>query len=165
MICDHNMCDTEINHMVSDHITAHSMVAVLQYVDKDGYKFNQCEGGQERKFVNYQHYHCSHSHMQQSMLICLVTHYNESLLHPIAPGSGSTILHKIVLGSKIQCKVCLVPIEVKAYRFCLTLCTPVNVVPDHSQDELGEWCCSLEHALQSALEIIDNLQEVELIKE
>lgn len=139
--------------------TSHSAVAVLQKVDTSGYSFFQCEQGQEYNFVNWQHYHCCHDHMKEGLVDCLNEHYKEEYLHPIQ-GGGTTILHKIVLGSNLDCKICQQPLTSVAYRFCLTLCTPVNHVPDESLNETGEWCCSLEHAKQSALSIVGGLQSV-----
>ena len=139
---------------------SHSAVAVLQKVDANGYSFYQCDQGQEYNFVNWQHYHCCHDHMKEGFTDCLTDHYAEDKLHPIPVGGGTAILHKVVFGSELACKVCQHPLTSVAYRFCLTRCTPVNDVPDESMNELGEWCCSLEHARQSALSIINTLEEI-----
>jgi hypothetical protein len=146
--CEH--CNEDIGSVE----VSHSAVAVLQYVDTSGYQFFQCEQGQDYAFMNWQHFHCSHAHMKQNFAKCVIEHYTEAALHPIPIGAGSTILHKIVLGSNLSCKICKSLLTNQAYRFCLTHATPVNKVPDESLNELGEWCCSVDHAKQSALAII-----------
>lgn len=150
--CEHIHCNETI-----DFDQSHSAVAVLQRVDTQGYTFFQCEDGQVYNNVTYQHFHCSHEHMIVNFASCVQDHYNESLLHPIPPGEGRTILHQIVLGSHLLCNICESPLVDVAYRFCLTHCTPQNSVLDQSLDELGEWTCSLEHAKQSALAIIGSM--------
>ena len=144
--CEHTECSRTIG--LED---AHSAVAVLQKVDTNGYQFYQCEQGQEVDFARWNHFHCSPEHMKANFAVCIKEHYSENLLHPIPLGAGSTILHRIVLGSKLKCKVCQSALETQAYRFCLTHCTPINSVPDNSMNELGEWCCSLAHAQVQAL--------------
>ena len=151
MICEHCSNDIEGIHV------AHSAVAVLQKVTPAGYMFYQCEDGQEFNYVTYQHFACDRDHMRNLYQQCVQEHYSEQLLHSIPPGAGTTILHRIVLDRGLTCKVCATPLVHMAYRFCLTVSTPVNFVPDNSLDEQGEWCCSLEHARQSALEIISRL--------
>lgn len=150
--CEHSECSATVKFE-----DAHSAVAVLQKVDTNGYQFFQCEDGQEVNSVTYQHWHCSREHLLVNFAACINGHYNEGLLHHILPGQGSTILHKIVLGGKLKCKVCQVPLVTQAYRFCLTHCTPQNSVPDDSLNDLGEWCCTLEHARQSVLKTIDSI--------
>lgn len=150
MICEH--CNDAVDGL---HV-AHSGVAVLQKVDTSGYQFYQCEDGQEHGGVTYQHYNCSPAHMLEMFSRCVQEHYTEALLHPIPPGGGYTILHRLVLGKGLTCKQCQAALTTQAYRFCLTISTPVNIVPDNSLDELGEWCCSLEHARESALATITN---------
>ena len=139
---------------------SHSAVAVLQKVETGGYTFYQCDQGQEFGFVTWQHYHCCHDHMKDGLADCLIDHYSEEKLHPIPAGGGTTMLHRVVLGSDLSCKDCGAPLTHVAYRFCLTLCTPYNHVPDESMDELGGWCCSLEHARQSALSLLKGLERV-----
>ena len=159
MQCDHPDCSESIAHMVKDHITAHSMVAVLQKVDQAGYSFFQCEEGQEREFVRYQHFHCSHTCMKENMRQCLSQHYTEEKLHSIPNGGGTTRMHTIILRGNVSCLVCAAPLINQAYRFCLTQSTPVNYIPDTSNHMFGEWCCSLNHALESALYTIESLEE------
>jgi hypothetical protein len=139
---------------------SHSTIAVLQRVDTDGYTFHQCEQGQDYNGAQWQHWHCSHEHMKANFAACLNDHYAEEHLHPIPPGGGTTNMHSVVLASNLNCKVCQQPLTTVAYRFCITRCTPVNHVPDNSLDELANWCCSLEHARQSALAIIETLEEL-----
>ena len=146
--CEHTECSK-----IKSHEEAHSSLVVLQKVDKNSYTYHQCEQGQEVDFHNFQHWHCSHEHMQSGLTRCINEHYAESNLH--APIAGTTILHRVVLSSHLLCKICNTPLTDVAYRFCLTYATPENSIPDDSQNELGEWCCSLLHAQQSALRIID----------
>src|SRR6266851_564453 len=142
--CEHTKCSE-----TKGYEEAHSSLVVLQKVDKRGYTYHQCEQGQEVYFHNFQHWHCSHEHMQVGLTRCINEHYTESDLHP--PIAGTTILHKVVLSSHLLCRICNAPLTDIAYRFCLTYATPVNSIPDNSMDELGEWCCSLVHAQQLAL--------------
>jgi hypothetical protein len=151
--CEHPACSETTGHE-----EAHSSLVVLQKVDKNGYTYHQCEQGQEVNYLNFQHWHCSHEHMQSGLTRCINEHYAESDLHP--PIAGTTILHRVVLSSHLLCKTCNAPLTDVAYRFCLTLATPINHVPDESQNELGEWCCSLDHARQSALSIIASIEAV-----
>lgn len=157
--CHH--CDDDISHMLTEtHIHAHSAGAVLQKVDRNGYYFHQCSLGQKHKHVTWQHYHCSHQHMKHGFSACLQDHYTEDLLHTIPPGGGSTILHNIVLESGLSCKICGSLLDTQAYRFCLSVWTPVNHVPDNTHiDHLAQWCCSLDHARQAALQVIESLEE------
>lgn len=151
LTCEHcaaNIATVEVSH---------SLVAVLQKVDSSGYSFFQCESGQDYSFVNYQHFECCQACLKAKMADCITNHYGESSLHPIPAWGGSTILHKVVLGSNLVCKLCNAALSTSGYRIGLTLCTPVNSVPDESQNERGEWCCSLEHAQQSALAIVSNI--------
>jgi hypothetical protein len=151
MICEH--CSDSIEGI---HV-AHSAVAVLQKVTPEGYTFYQCEDGQEYAYVTYQHFSCTHEHMIQNFGACVSQHYSENLLHPIPSGGGITRLHKIVLRNHLVCIVCQSALEAVAYRFCISICTPINSIPDDSHDQLGGWCCSLEHARQSALSIISSM--------
>jgi len=151
--CEHDNCSEQLSHE-----EAHSCVVVLQKVDKQGYTYHQCEQGQEINFMNYQHWHCSHEHMQAYLLTCVNEHYSEEELHP--PIAGTTILHKIVLGSNLTCKACGKSLTEQAYRFCLTQATPVNAIPDDSHSETGEWCCSLSCAKQSVVKTIQAMEEV-----
>jgi hypothetical protein len=154
LTCEHTDCNDTISID-----NAHSCLVVLQKVEPDGYSFHQCEQGQEFRFVNWQHFHCSHEHMKVVVSDCITSHYSESDL------SGRKFtrfgkFHKIVMGSGLLCKVCQKPLTDVAYRFCLTMATPVNHIPDDSMNELGEWCCSLEHAKESALFIVSNILPV-----
>jgi hypothetical protein len=143
-------CSTEIP-TVED---AHSMMIVLQRVTLvDGYSYYQCDSGTEYGGLTYQHFHCSHDEMLDGVRICINEHYDESLLIPVSP--EQVRLHKTVFKAHIRCKVCGTPLQTKAYRFCLTHATPHNSVPDDSMNELSEWCCSLAHAQQSALSILE----------
>jgi len=155
IICEHDVCNEQ-----SEIEAAHSCVIVLQKVDKSGYSFHQCEQGQEVNCLNYQHWHCSHDHMQVGLTRCINEHYDEVDLHPIPTGEGRTILHRMVFGSMLECKVCGSHLKDVAYRFCLTMATPINAIPDDSHNELGEWCCSLDHAKQSALSIVSSMLPV-----
>jgi len=160
MECNHAECNESIANMVGSpgaHIEAHSVVAVLQKVDTAGYTFCQCDQGPEHNFVSYQHYHCSHSHMQQGMISCINEHYSEESLHGIPVGGGSTILHRIVLGSNVECSTCNKLLDGVGYRFCLTAATPYNYLPDGLHTELSSWCCSLEHAKQHAIAVINSM--------
>lgn len=136
------------------HEISHSMWAVLQKVTKKEYSFYQCEQGQTFRYVNYQHFHCSHAHMIDGMKACIQAHYTEEALH--AP--GNTILHKIVLGSGLACTVCQTPLIDQAYRFCLTQGLPFHRVPDQSTEDLQQWCCSLEHARQNTIQLLEGLE-------
>lgn len=150
--CEHPDCSEKI-----DVASSHSMWAVLQKIDATGYSFFQCEEGQVYNDVNYQHFFCCHAHMLACVQGCVIEHYKEEFLH--APdGGGSTILHKIVLTNNLVCKLCQAPLVSVAYRFCLTQGTPQNRVPDESLNHLAEWCCSLDHARQSALAIITAME-------
>lgn len=151
-------CEHECNGRMEKPEDSHSMWAVLQKVDMNGYNFFQCEEGQEHNFVNYQHFHCCHKHMQAGMVTCLNEHYGEEKLHPIPSGQGTTILHRIVLGGGLSCKVCGSLLTSVAYRFCLTQGLPQIRVPDQGLEHFGEWCCSFEHAKQSALAIIASME-------
>ena len=155
LICEHSDCSND--HSFEE---SHSTIAVLQRVDTDGYTFYQCEGGQQYDGVSWQHYHCSHDHMVAGFSVCVKEHYKEEYLHSIPLGGGTTNLHKKVLGSGLSCKICQKPLDSVAYRLCLTRCTPVNHVPDASMDDISEWCCSLDHAVQSAISIIEQLEEL-----
>ena len=135
-------------------LDSHSMLVVLQKVDTGGYTFFQCENGQEWAYMNYQHFCCSQECMGQAVRACLNEHHQEQHLHPIPPGEGSTILHRIVLGRGLACAVCHAALEAVAYRFVLTRATPYNELP-HSHHGLEGWCCSLEHARSAAHAVLD----------
>ncbi len=152
MICEH--CTVDIPGTTEE---AHSAVAVLQKVTSDGYSFYQCENGQEHLGVSYQHFTCKLEHMRGLFSTCVQEHYGEHMLQSILSGGGTSRLHQIILSKKLPCKICSTPLITQGYRFCLTVCTPMNYVPDNSLDYLGEWCCSLDHARQSALAIIQNI--------
>lgn len=134
---------------------AHSMVIVLQKVFTDGYSYYQCNSGAEYGGLTYQHFHCCREEMIAGVRSCINEHYSDNTLIPISPTQVQ--LHKTVLRAGINCKLCKSPITIQAYRFCLTHATPGSSVPDDSQNELGEWCCSLEHARVSVLRIIDHV--------
>ena len=131
---------------------SHSMVTVLQKVTPEGYSYYQCDRGIEVNGLTFQHWHCSHEEMVDSVRECINSHYHEGDLIPISP--EQVRLHRTVFKAHIRCKVCGVPLQIQAYRFCLTHAEPVNSVPDDSMNELGEWCCSLDHARASALKYI-----------
>jgi hypothetical protein len=128
---------------------AHSMVVVLQKVTPYGYFYYQCEDGAEVNTLTFQHWYCSHEEMVAGVKECINEHHLEEKLIAIPP--TQVRLHKTVLKAGLRCKMCGAPLQSVAYRFCLTHAEPVNSVPDDSMNELGEWCCSLEHARQSAL--------------
>lgn len=158
MICEN--CSKEIpNQLSGEYISAHSSVAVLQYINKlYGYKFYQCEDGQPFANVTYQHYHCSHNCMLTNMISCINNHYSSDKLNPIPIGQGSTILDKIILGNGFSCSQCQLPLTFEAYRFCLVRCTPINAV--HNGEDDSGWCCSYDHAKQQALQLINTFQEL-----
>jgi hypothetical protein len=152
LVCEHEQCSSP----VSIEGEAHSCLIVLQKVDKDGYSYYQCDSGQEANFMTFQHWHCCQRHMQSNLIHCIQDHYQEYLLHK--PEMGTTILHRKVLGSMLECKICGVRLRTEAYRFCLTVATPINSLIDSSHsDELAEWCCSLDHAKEVASEYISRL--------
>lgn len=131
---------------------AHSMLVVLQKVTPGGYSWFQCADGQEHQGLTFQHFHCNRQEMLVGVDACIREHHNESLLVPVSPEQVK--IHLTVLRAGLSCKVCGTPLNEQAYRFCLTHATPMNSVPDDSQNELGEWCCSLPHAQQAALAIL-----------
>lgn len=148
--CEH--CNNEINGI------GHSCLIVLQKVTKDGYTFFQCNDGQEVDFHNWQHWHCCHQHMQRGIVKCLWEHHAEDKLQSPLPGNIVN-LHKVVLRSNLTCRYCVNMLTDVAYRICITMATPYNHVPDESQNELGEWCCSLDHAIRSAIVTINMMEE------
>lgn len=131
---------------------AHSMLVVLQKVTPDGYSFYQCDSGAEYSGLTYQHFHCNRAEMLAGVRACINEHHDESLLIPVSP--QQVRLHRLVFRAGLACKVCGMPLTTQAYRFCLTHATPVNSVPDDSMNELGEWCCSIDHARQQTLPYI-----------
>lgn len=131
------------------------MVIVLQKVTPDGYSFYQCDSGAEYSGLTYQHFHCNRDEMLAGVKVCINEHYDEGKLIAVSP--REVRLHKTVLHAGIDCLWCGVPLSGEAYRFCLTHATPENSIPDDSMNELGEWCCSLEHAKQSVLKTIDSI--------
>lgn len=150
MQCEH--CSQPI-----EYATAHSLLIVLQKLAPQGYSFYQCESGQRVDYHTWQHWHCSLEHTHAFAARCINEHFSEEKLHPIPVGGGTTMLHEIVLRhEKILCAVCAQPLTSAAYRFCLTRATPYNEVIDTSQNQLSGWCCSLDHARQSALAILAN---------
>lgn len=151
MNCEY--CNLE--HEITD---SHSMLIVLQKADTISSSLFQCDKGTEHNTLTFQHWNCCHSHMITSVLYCLSNHFNESDLKTYE----GVNFHKFIMKAGLNCKVCGVPLDTTAYRFCLTNATPVNYVPDLSTTEKGEWCCSLNHAQQSALDIVRQLVEVKL---
>lgn len=136
---------------------AHSMLVVLQKVNKDtGYSWFQCEQGSLVDGHNWQHWHCGRSALREGVARCIGEHYMESDLIPVP--TTQVRFHKRVLNAGLICKVCQEKLTDTAYRFCLTHATPFNWVPDDSHNDLGEWCCSLEHARQNALATIASIQ-------
>lgn len=132
---------------------SHSMLVVLQKIDHSGYSWYQCTNG---KFIDghtYQHWHCSKEDMLSGVKECIVKHHDESYLQSVP--STQVGLHKHVFYANLYCKVCQSPLNEQAYRFCLTVATPVNYIADDSHDMLGEWCCSLEHARISAMKNLE----------
>lgn len=146
-------CETCSTDIASVDI-AHSMVIVLQKVALDGYSYYQCESGIEHGGLTFQHFHCNHQEMIAGVKACINLHYQEPYLTSPEPGNVVR-LHRTVLRAQLNCKVCGSKLTTQAYRFCLTHATPLNSVPDDSQNELGEWCCSLAHARQSVVNILE----------
>lgn len=143
---------------------AHSMVIVLQKVSSSGYSYCQCDKGAEYGGLTFQHFHCSRHEMIDGVQTCVKEHYEEENLIPVSP--TQVRLHKTVLSAGLTCKVCGTPLNQQAYRFCLTHATPVNSVPDDSQNELGEWCCSLDHARTSVLSTLGKISHnIQVTKE
>lgn len=146
----------QCNAQIANISSTHSMVVVLQKVDAtNGYSFFQCEQGALYQNVNFQHWSCSKAHMLQQVQNCINTHYLETSL--IARDTTQVRLHNAVFNNALTCKQCGTRLTSVAYRFCLTHATPVNSVPDDSLNELGEWCCSLDHARQSVLKTVSTL--------
>lgn len=145
MKCAH--CEKEIEIEKS-----HSMTVVLQRVSNEGYSFYQCSEGQENGGLSHQHFHCERDAMIAGIQSCINEHYTEEKLQPVDP--QLVRLHKVVLFAGLHCKVCGATLTDKAYRLCLTHATPKNSVPDNSLSDLGEWCCTLDHAKQSSLTTI-----------
>jgi hypothetical protein len=138
------------------HDDAHSMIVVLQKCSMAGYSWYQCEEGGYVDGHNFQHWHCSKSAMRAGVSTCINSHYLESSLVDVP--ASQVRFHRQVLSAGLICKVCQASIRDTAYRFCLTVSTPANFIPDDSQNALGEWCCSLEHARENALTIISSIQ-------
>ncbi len=127
------------------------MLIVLQRVTLAGYSFYQCDSGAEYGGLTYQHFHCNRAEMVAGVKACINEHHDERLLIPVSP--REVRLHRI-LKAGLNCLWCGVPLSGEAYRFCLTHATPGNSVPDDSMSELGEWCCSLDHARQKSLSYV-----------
>jgi hypothetical protein len=148
------------NTIVEDHVIAHSSLIVLQKISlKEGYTFYQCDNGSSVDHHTYQHWHCSHDCMQEGMLVCIQGHYQENLLKP--PAIGNVVnLHTFVLSDVLlTCTYCAKPLDQEAYRFCITMATPVNHIPDNSHLEKEQWCCSLAHAKECAMKTIITLEQ------
>lgn len=134
--------------------TAYSMLVVLQKSDStSGSSFFQCDTGTEYNTLTYQHWCDDKNCMKTKVASCINSHFAENSL-TLDPNVN---FHKAVLKAGLSCKVCSTALSSTAYRFCLTLATPVNSVPDNSLSDFGEWCCSLAHAQQSALAIVNGL--------
>lgn len=131
----------------------HSIIIVLQKISPDGYRFFQCEQGQDYAYANWQHFCCSQACMRTQAEKCLTEHYQEEFLHEIVPGEGSTILDRIVRESVDSCVRCGKPLNGVAYRFCLTYATPLSH-SIHTHHELRGWCCSLQCARARAIELL-----------
>lgn len=144
-------CTTEIES-VED---AHSMLVVLQKVCSSGFSFYQCEQGGMVDGHTFQHWNCSKDEMIQSVKECISTHHMEQLLQAVSVSQVRLHLH--VLSSGLICKVCQEPLKDAAYRFCLTVATPVNYIPDNTDDSLYGWSCSFEHAHQDAFTTLEGL--------
>lgn len=134
---------------------AHSMLIVLQKVDRAGYSFYQCENGSLVHGHNWQHWHCSKEEMISGVHDCITNHHDEQFLQSVP--KSQVRLHKHILNAGLICKVCQEPLKDQAYRFCLTVATPANYVPDESHDSHGEWNCSLEHARQNAIKTLQEM--------
>ena len=148
MQCEH--CNEELQEMY----LSHSMLIVLQKVDRNGYSWFQCDDGSLVDNHTFQHWHCSKQHMLSGVEICINEHYNEEKL---TPPPYPVSIHKHVLNTGVECKYCKDALIEKAYRFCLTVATPINYVPDESHNIVGEWCCSLDHARLQAIENLKNV--------
>lgn len=145
---------------ISSPLAAHSMLIHLQKVTPDGYTYGQCQLGTEVNYHKGQHWYCSEHEMVGELPTCINTHHTEDMLHGIEPGAGKTILHTIVLEkNQLACKVCAAALTTQAYRICLQIALPYNAIPDNQSDELQGWCCSLEHAKQSALATLASIQQ------
>jgi hypothetical protein len=149
MQCEHCNNDVAYND-------AHSMIIVLQKCTTYGYSWMQCERGNLVDGHNFQHWHCGIDHMQASVKRCISEHYSEDAL--ISVPVTQVRLHRQVLAACLICKICQERIIDTAYRFALTVATPFNWIPDDSQDVLGGWCCSLDHARQHAHLAIDSIK-------
>jgi hypothetical protein len=150
------------HEIIEDHLQSHSSLITLQKVSaKEGYTYYQCDNGSFVDYHNYQHWHCSHDCMQEGMLVCIREHYQENLLK--MPTIGSIVnLHTVVLSDVLlTCTYCAKPLESEAYRFCITMATPINHVPDNSHLDKEQWCCSLEHAKERAMETVIILEQRE----
>lgn len=139
-------------HIIPSVEESHSMLVVLQSVTSRGYSYYQCDEGAEYGGLSNQHFHCCHEDMVSGVRQCIMEHYSEGLLIPVPP--QQVRLHRTVLNASLKCKICGSGLISTAYRFCLTHATPENSIPDDSMNDLGEWCCSLDHAIQSALEYL-----------
>lgn len=134
----------------------HSMLIPLQKVTLYGYSDYQCDNGVEYNYINKQHWHCSEDCMLSNLEKCINTHYTENKFSE--PNNSSINLHRIVFGAHLNCKVCNSPLTELAYRFCLVMATPYNKFMDEHIDETKEWCCSLEHAKQSAIQMLEEIR-------
>lgn len=131
---------------------AHSIIIVLQKCSPSGYSFYQCNRGSTVDNHNWQHWYCCREEMNKSLEECITQHYTEDSLQPVS--TEQVTLHTQVLSTGLQCLVCTADLKDTAYRFCLTAATPTNYVLNDSLDSSKEWCCSLEHARQKAIESI-----------
>lgn len=149
MQCEH--CESDIQSIDE----AHSMLIVLQKVQSSGYSFYQCDRGSLVDGHTFQHWNCSKEEMIAGVKECLSDHHMEQLLQCVP--ESLVRLHKHVLSVGIVCRECQSPLTDTAYRFCLTVATPVNYIADDSHDSLSGWCCSLEHARLQAVSTVEGL--------
>lgn len=137
---------------------AHSMLIVLQKVNKiEGYSFYQCDKG--NNIVNgrtMQHWHCNKDEMKVNVIKCINEHFKKEYLKCMPV--NEIPLHNIILCQGLKCKVCFNDLSFEAYRFCLTNATPINNIPDESFNILKEWTCSFEHAKQSVIKTIKEME-------
>lgn len=128
-----------------------STVVELQKVSEDAYTFFQCEQGQDFRAMNWQHFCCSLDCMKEMLTKCINEHNNENDLHGITEGYSR--FHKFILSNNLNCSLCNNPIQ-SGYRFCLTFATPIfGNINDHR--DLSNWCCSLEHAKEQAINLVN----------
>ncbi len=155
MQCEGSTCSKAIIPEIS-----HSVVVVLQKLDKEqGYTFFQCEEGNVFRGMRWQHFTCDIECLKATLTDCINQHYQESFLHPIPTGQGSTRLHDMVLtNTSNTCAFCHSPLTSVAYRFCLTRAIPATE-PLNDHTDFAGWCCSLDHARQHVLATVAEIGE------